>query len=106
MGYSIELRIRALEYWEEGHTKEETAKVFKVSTSILQKWKYRLKETGKLENRKREITSPKIDLEKLKNYIDEHPDKFQYEVAEKFGCSQPCICKALKRLKITRKKRS
>jgi len=106
MSYSKEIRIRALEYWEEGHTKEETAKVFKVSTSILQRWKSKLKETGRLENKKRETTSPKIDLEKLKNYIKENPDKFQYEIAEKLGCSQAGICKALKRLKITRKKRS
>ena len=32
--------------------------------------------------------------------VEQHPDAFQHERAERFGCSQRGICEALKRLKI------
>ena len=47
----------------------------------------------------------KIDPDKLKKYIEEHPDAYLREIAEEFGCSVNAVSKALKRLKITRKKR-
>ena len=47
----------------------------------------------------------KIDPEKLKAYMAEHPDAYQSEMAEVFGCSESGIRDALRRLKITRKKR-
>jgi len=36
--------------------------------------------------------------------VEQEPDAFQHERAERFGCSQRGICAALKRLKISRKK--
>ncbi len=47
----------------------------------------------------------KIDPEKLKTYVAEHPDAYQSEMAEVFGCSESGIRDALRRHKITRKKR-
>ena len=46
----------------------------------------------------------KIDPEKLRAYVEEHPDAYQREMAEEFNCSNTAIQKALKRLGITRKK--
>ena len=46
----------------------------------------------------------KIAPEKLKAYVEEHPDEYQREMAEEFDCSVTAIQKALKRLGITRKK--
>ena len=48
MSYDKKLRERALEYWTAGHTKAETAAVFKVGTSTLQTWKSQLNETGSI----------------------------------------------------------
>ena len=47
----------------------------------------------------------KIDPEKLKAYVEEHPDAYQSEMAEAFGCSESGIRDALRRNKITREKR-
>ena len=104
MSYDSKYRQRALEYWAEGHTKIETAKVFNVSTFSLQEWKSQLKNTGKLEAKKRKETWRKIDPEKLKEYVREHPDAYLREIAEVFGCTDAAVLYALRRLKITRKK--
>ena len=50
-------------------------------------------------------TAQEIDPEKLKAYVAEHPDAYQSEMAEVFGCSESGIQDALRRHKITRKKR-
>jgi transposase len=46
----------------------------------------------------------KIHPERLIRDVEQHPDSFQHERAERFGCSQRGICEALKRLKISRGK--
>jgi len=104
MSYDIKYRRRAIEYWDEGHTKKETAAVFGIGTSTLQTWKSQLKKTGTLAPKKRRETWRKIDPEKLRMYVEEHPDAFQKELADIFGVRLYAIQKALKRLKITRKK--
>ena len=104
MSYDSKYRRRALEYWEDGHKQRETAKVFNISTSTLQAWKSQLKNTGKTEAKKRMETWRKIEPTKLREYITEHPDAFLREIAEEFGCSSTAVMKALRRLKITRKK--
>ena len=104
MSYDIELRRRAIEYWEDGHSKMETVAVFKVSHFTLQKWKSQLKESGTLEGKKRKKAWRKIDPEKLKEYVEHRPDAYLKEMAEEFGCSEVAIFKALKRLRISRKK--
>ena len=104
MSYEIKMRRRAIEYWNAGHTKKETAAVFQVGTTTLQRWKSQMKETGTLESKKRRETWRKIDPEKLRIYVTDHPDAYQYEIAAAFGVRLFAIQKALKRLKITRKK--
>ena len=47
----------------------------------------------------------KINPEKLKAYVAEHPDAYQSEMAETFGCSESGIHYVLEQHKITRKKR-
>jgi Transposase and inactivated derivatives len=104
MSYDTKFRQHAIAYWNAGHTKEETATVFKVGTSTLQKWKSQLNETGTLESKKRKETWRKIDPEKLKAYVEQHPDAYLKEIAQVFGCSDVAVLKAMKRLNITRKK--
>ena len=104
MSYDIKLRERAVAHWNDGHSKKETAAVFKVGTTTLQRWKSQLNETGTLASKKRKETWRKIDPEKLRKYVDENPDAYQHEIAEAFGVRLYAIQKALKRLRITRKK--
>lgn len=105
MSYPVIFRKRTIEYRQEGHTLKETSEAFKVAVCTIEKWEKQLKERGNLE--KKELNRPhkKIDPEKLKAYVEEHPDAYQREIAEEFGCSATAIQKAFKRLGITRKKR-
>ena len=105
MSYSKDYRERTIEYRQAGHSLEATHQVFKVSRSTIQKWEKQLKETGDLGKKKLHRSFRKIDPEKLKAYIAEHPDAYQSEMAEVFGCSESGIQNALRRHKITRKKR-
>ena len=105
MSYSKDYRERTIEYRQAGHSLEATHEVFKVSRSTIQKWEKQLKETGDLGKKELHRGFRKIDPEKLKAYVGEHPDAYQSEMAEAFGCSESGIRDALKRHKITRKKR-
>jgi len=104
MSYDIELRRRAIEYWNDGHSKKETAAVFQVGTTALQTWKSQLNESGTLAPKKRKETWKKIDPARLQKYNEEHPDAYLDEIADEFGCTDTAIVKAFRRLKITRKK--
>jgi len=104
MSYDVKFRQRAIEYWKDGHSKRTTAAIFKVSASTLQEWKSQLKESGTMEAKKRRETWRKIDPVRLAEYVEQHPDAYLKEMAEEFGCSDTAVMRALRRLKITRKK--
>ena len=105
MSYPEKYKKRTIEYRQEGHTLEETKKTFKVSVSTLLKWEKQLKEEGNLKSKTPIRTWKKIDPEKLRAYVAQHPNAYQKEIAEEFHCCQAAVHKALNRLKITRKKR-
>ena len=105
MSYPTIFRKRTIEYRQSGHTLKETSKAFKVSISAIEEWEKKIKEIGNLENKALNRPHKKIDPEKLRAYVEEHPDAYQREMAEEFDCSVTAIQKALKRLGITRKKR-
>lgn len=65
MSYPEKYRIRTLEYRREGHTLEQTSKVFKVNISTIREWEKRLKEEGTLAAREIKRPFKKIDPEKL-----------------------------------------
>ena len=105
MSKSVDLRMAAVEYFLDGHSCTDTAEVFKVSKSSVCAWAQKYKETGNLNNKPLHRGFKKIDPEKLREYVKNHPDDTQQEMAEAFGCCNQAISKALKRNKISRKKR-
>lgn len=88
-----------------GTHNKKTSEVFGVGNYSVSKWVKQYKETGDLSDKPLNRGFKKIDPEKLKSYISEHPDAFQKEIAREFDCSAEAIRKAMKRLGITRKKR-
>ena len=104
MSYSKKYKERTIEYRISGHTLKETHEVFKIERSTIQKWERQYKETGNLEKKEVHRSYRKIDPEKLKVYMAEHPDSYQSEMAEAFDCIESGIRYALWRYKITRKK--
>ena len=105
MSYDEKYRKRTVEYLEEGHSYRVTAETFGISTRTLGNWVEKYKATGSLASSPAKSRLRKIAPDKLKLYIQEHPDAYQLEIAGEFGCTQQAIHKALKRLGITRKKR-
>lgn len=105
MSYAVQYRKRTIEYRMEGHTLEATCHTFKVSIPTIRRWEKQFKENGDFEKRPLTRGYKKLDPEKLKAYMTTHPDAYQAEVAEVFGCTDTAVRKAFKRLGITRKKR-
>ena len=105
MAYSIDFRKRAIEYMDEGHTKEELYAAFKIYPSSLNRWKKLLKTTNSLKPQYAETRKRKIDLRKLEQALERQPDLTLPELAIMFDCTKQSIDSALKRAKITRKKR-
>ncbi|WP_084601808.1 IS630 transposase-related protein [Suttonella ornithocola] len=65
----------------------------------MQRWK------KNPERKKRVFKLLKIDNELLKADVKAYPDDYQWERAQRFGCSQKSIRRALKRIGMTLKKR-
>jgi transposase len=104
MSYDKKFRESVLDFIDKGNTQETAHKLFGVGTTTIKEWKRLKHETGSLEARPLDRKGRKICAEELETYIAEHPHSYQNETAEHFGCTQPAVHYALKRLNITRKK--
>jgi len=101
--YSIDYKRRAVEYKQEGHTFKELKEAFKIPNQTYYRWaeEYRYGfERPEPAERPR-----KINLEQLKQAIEENPDAYLKELAEPFGVTEQAVFYALKKLNITLKKR-
>lgn len=105
MTYSLDLRKKALKYLENGGTREATSKIFGVTSRTLANWLRKQKQQD-LAPKKRRPSPSKIDSDKLKEYIQKHPEAYLREIAKEFCSSLQAIFYACKRLNITLKKRS
>ena len=70
-----------------------------MSKTTLMKWKH-----GIVPKTRRNKPTISVDMEALKRDIEEYPDAYQYERAERLGCGRGGIYHALKRLGVTYKK--
>jgi transposase len=105
MTYSNDLRIKALDYIEKGGSKEEASQIFGITIRTLFNWIKR-KKTGCLAPSKRKERTPhKIDIEKLRAYLQEYPDAYLREIAQFMGAPVTTVFYACKRMKFNLKKR-
>lgn len=74
MGYSVDLRKRAVEYRLEGHMIAETSKVFGNGNDTLCRWMKQYRETVNLSPKPLNRTFKKIDPVKLKELVKKHSD--------------------------------
>jgi len=101
MTYPLAFRQKVLAIKEANNlTYDAAAKRFDISKNSLVLWKRKL-EPKKTKNR------PWIKIQKqdLEDDVNNNPDLYQYERAIKFGVSTSCIQLALKRLRLSVKKR-
>lgn len=98
--YSNDFREKVLSVMKnEGLSVRITAKRFKMSKTTLMKWKH-----GIVPKTTRNKPTISVDMEALKRDIEEYPDAYQYERAERLECGRGGIYHALKRLGVTYKK--
>ena len=104
MTYSQDLRIKALEYIEKCGSILLAGQVFGITSRTLANW-IKLKKQGSLAPKPRRRKPSKIEDDKLRAYIREHPDAYLREIAVAFQATIVGVFYACKRLKITLKKR-
>ena len=103
--YSVDLRERVLSHLEKNPDKKAASVLFQVGIATVFRWVSLKKLKGNVEPLRRKYAYKKIDDQKLIEYVEANPDHFLSEIAEYFGLTLQAIFYALKRLKITRKKR-
>jgi transposase len=104
MAYSADFKRRAVEYKQKNHTFKELKEVFGIHHSTYYQWvKESENDFEKPKGPRRR--SRKIDLEKLRLAVEENSDLYLRELAELFECTPQAIFYALKKLKITVKKK-
>ena len=102
MTHSLGFRMKVLSVKErEKLSFRKAAKRFDVGVTSLVRWS---KNSNPSKNRNKPAT--KINMEALKKDIQDNPDAYQYERAEKFGVTQNGIWHAMRRLGVTYKKNS
>ncbi|HAV51934.1 MAG TPA: transposase [Leuconostoc mesenteroides] len=99
MTYSIDFRKQVLRSIKDGMTIREAANLYQLSTSSIHSWQQSL-----APKTTRNKAPTKISNEALLKDVEQHPDDYMYERAQRLNCSKSVIEAALKRLSISQKK--
>ena len=100
VSYSLDFRLHVLEVKSsEDLTYKEAASRFAIGIASLVRWS-----KNPYPKARRNKPATKIDMDALKKDIEEYPDAYQYERAQRFGVTATGIWHALKRLEVTYKK--
>lgn len=100
MTYSLDLREAAISYIKNGGSKIDASRLFGFSRNTLYRWL----NADDLAPKKAGFRNRKIDKAALKKHVQEYPDLFLHERAEAFGVHTSSISRALKTLKIVKKR--
>ena len=106
--YSQDLRDRVLAAYDRGMPTKQIAEIFQVCPAWARRVKQRRREQGQTSARPQGgARRIKIDPDRLAALVKEHPDATLKELRERLGivCAESAICMALRRLKLSFKKR-
>lgn len=101
MSYSIDLRKRVVDFVKAGGGKSEAARRFSVGRQAVYHWLNREDLTPKPYVR----TKMKLDPEAVRAYVSKHNDAYLREIGAHFSVRANTVFYALKKLKITLKKK-
>ena len=100
MTYSADFRAQVLKsVKQQGMSIRQACAFYDISKATLQNW---LKDPS--INLTRNKPPSKIPNDALLKDVEQHPDDYLYERAQRFGCSKSGIEAALKRLGVSQKK--
>lgn len=102
MTYSIDLRKRVVEFVQNGGSKAQASRQYKVSLWCVNNWCKRCD----LSPQQQKGRKRKLDWEAVSRHIKEHPDALLRERAEHFKVNTNAIWYACRQMKLSRKKNS
>ena len=102
MTYSVDLRKRVVDFVAAGGKKAEAMRRFSVSRKTLYNWL----NSNDITPKKHGERHRKIDKKTLALDVQNHPDKTLLERAKQFSVVESAVCKELKKMKISHKKRA
>lgn len=100
MSYSEHFRRKVLAKLEEGNSIRAVAAQFEINKNTIVRWKQCIE-----IKRTRPRKPSKIPDDVLRADVEKYPDDYHYERAARLNCGVSSIGDALRRLKITVKKR-
>lgn len=104
MSYSADLRERAIAFIEKGGNISEASRVFGICRPALYSWLKKKEQGQSLIDPPPRRPWKKINPDILRDLVKRHPDWEIKDYAHEMGVSKSGVGKALRRLKITRKK--
>ncbi|EFQ56961.1 transposase [Streptococcus downei F0415] len=106
MVYSLDFRKKVIAYCNQTGSITEASKVFQISRNTIYGWLKLKERTGNLNHQVKGTKPRKVDRDRLKNYLANHPDAYLTEIASEFDCHPTAIHYVLKAMGYTRKKKS
>lgn len=103
--YSIDLRERVIAHIKYGNDQKTTSRIFKVSTSSVNRWWLRYKKEGLISPKPRLGSKGKIDIQELRKYVEDNEDKKLSEISKLFKVSICSVYRSLKKLGFSYKKK-
>ena len=101
MAYSADFRQKVLQSLTRGLSVRRAAKLFGIHFTTIQKWK-----TAPDRPKVPQIRRPrKISKEALLADVETHPTDYLHERAKRFNCTPTAVHKAMRRYRISQKKR-
>ncbi len=82
--YGKDIRAKAIKFLKEGVLQIEIAKRLDLAQKTVSGWAKRYREEGHLEQRKRPGRAPRLNEEKLKEYLDKNPDSTLKSIGHAF----------------------
>ena len=102
--YSLDFRVRAVEFVLEGGTRSEACRIFKISSGTLFNWLKQFRLTGDLSPRPKGSKPWKLDHAAVLDYFKTRDDATLQEAADHFDTAHSVIDYILRKHNVTRKK--
>ena len=106
MAYSLDMRQRALSLVKQGSSRPKIAEMLGISVSSIRRWETRAQGGQLAAQYPKSRGGYRVDDAALEEYVAQHPDAYQREIGAALNLPATTVKDALKRLKITLKKKT
>jgi len=104
--YSLDLRNKVIKYLQSGNSQLSASQTFDLNPSTISRWWLRYKREGNCLARTRLGREPRVDLSKIKAYIEMNPNFKSSDMGAHFGMTGGGALYWLKKLGFSYKKKT